>query len=91
MAVAEANAMALRIENEEVAKMARELARRSGSSITEALTVALRAQLVRLERRARLSVRDQLLAIGSRCAAHPDLDDRSAQAILSYDELGLPR
>ncbi len=31
-----------------------------------------------------------LLAIGRRCAALPELDKRSAKAIVGYDESGLP-
>ena len=33
----------------------------------------------------------QLRTIGARCAALPDLDRRSAEEILGYDEHGLPR
>ena len=32
----------------------------------------------------------ELLAIGAACAALPDLDHRSADEILGYDEYGLP-
>lgn len=39
----------------------------------------------------RISLRDELLAIGKRCACLPDLDTRSADEILGYDEHGLPR
>jgi antitoxin VapB len=35
--------------------------------------------------------RDQLLEIGRRCAALPDLDPRSPEEILGYAEIGLPR
>ena len=53
---------------------------------------ALRAQLVREQgKRAAPSIREELLAIGRRCAALPDLDTRSTEEILGYDELGLPR
>jgi len=34
---------------------------------------------------------DELLAIGRRCAALPDLDRRSPDEILGYDEVGLPK
>jgi antitoxin VapB len=84
--------MAVSIKNSETERLARELARRTGLSITEAITVALREQLAREEgRRAAPSVRDELLAIGRRCAALPDLDLRTADEILGYDEIGLPR
>jgi antitoxin VapB len=32
-----------------------------------------------------------LLQIGRRCAALPELDSRSAEEIIGYDEHGLPR
>jgi antitoxin VapB len=84
--------VAVSIKNRETERLARELARRTGVSITEAITIALREQLAREEgRRNTPSVRDELLAIGRRCAALPDLDARHPDEILGYDELGLPR
>jgi antitoxin VapB len=84
--------VAVSIKNHETERLARELARRAGVSITEAITIALREQLAREEgRRNTPSVRDELLAIGRRCAALPDLDTRRPDEILGYDELGLPR
>ncbi len=84
--------MAVSIKNPETERLARDLASRTGVSITEAITVALREQLAREEgRRAAPRVRDELLAIGRRCAALPDLDLRTAEEILGYDEIGLPR
>jgi len=83
--------MAVSIKNPETERLARELARRTGLSMTEAITVALREQLTReTGRRSASRIRDELLAIGRRCAALPDLDTRSADEILGYDELGLP-
>jgi antitoxin VapB len=35
-------------------------------------------------------LKDELLAIASHCAALPDLDRRSADEILGYDDRGLP-
>ena len=39
---------------------------------------------------AKLRLRDELRAIRERCAALPMLDDRSADELLEYDEIGLP-
>jgi antitoxin VapB len=84
--------MALSIKNEETERLARELAKRTGVSITEALTTALREQLAREEgKRSATRVCDELLAIGRRCAARPDLDTRTPEQILGYDEIGLAR
>jgi antitoxin VapB len=83
--------MAVSIKNRETERLARELAKRTGVSITEAITTALREQLAREERRRSAPcIRDGLLAIGRRCAALPDLDTRSPDEILGYDEFGLP-
>jgi antitoxin VapB len=84
--------MAISIKNEETERLARELAKRTGLSLTEAITIALREQLAREEgKRSASRIRDELLAIGRRCAALPDLDTRSPDDILGYDETGLPR
>ena len=37
-----------------------------------------------------VSLADQLMDIGKRCAALPVLDEQSAEEILGYDEHGLP-
>jgi antitoxin VapB len=84
--------MPLNLKNVEAEQLARELARRQGTSITEAVTSALRAELERERRRLRpRPVADRLLDIGRRFAALPTLDGRSAEEILGYDEVGLPR
>ncbi|MBI3272749.1 MAG: type II toxin-antitoxin system VapB family antitoxin [Planctomycetes bacterium] len=36
------------------------------------------------------SLKEELLAIGRRCAALPDHDSRPADKILGYDDSGLP-
>jgi antitoxin VapB len=83
--------MAVGIKNAETERLARELAKRTGVSITEAITTALRQQLAREEgKRTAPRIRDELLSIGRRCAALPDLDTRSAEEILDC-EIGLPR
>lgn len=84
--------MALSIKNHETERLARELARRTGESLTEAATVALRERLARQEgRRAVPRLREELVAIGRRCAALPDRNMRPADEILGYDDIGLPR
>jgi antitoxin VapB len=84
--------MPLSVKNPEADRLARELARRQGRSITEAVTGALRAELERERRRLRPApVADRLLEIGRRYAALPTLDRREDSEILGYDESGLPR
>lgn len=84
--------MALSIKSGEAERLARELAEATGESLTEAVTKALRERLERQAqpRRGR-RLAEEILAIGARCARLPLLDDRSDEAILGYDDAGLPR
>lgn len=81
--------MALSIKSVEAERLARELARERGTTLTGALISALQEALQR-ERRRRItpSVQDAILEISERCAALPDLDTRTADEILGYDEGG---
>jgi antitoxin VapB len=84
--------MALSIKHPEADRLARELAARTGETLTEAVIEALRERLIREQGRSRgPRVSEQLAAIGRRCAALPVLDQRTPDEILGYDEQGLPR
>jgi antitoxin VapB len=83
--------MALSIKDPEADRLARELAARTGETLTEAVVVALRERLARQAGRTGVTpLRDELAAIRRRCAALPASDDRSAEEIVGYDERGLP-
>lgn len=83
--------MALSIKHPEADRLARELAARTGETLTDAVVVALRERLARETGRARSNpLREELAAIRRRCAALPVIDDRPAEEILGYDERGLP-
>jgi antitoxin VapB len=84
--------MALSIKHPEADRLARELAERTGESLTDAIINALRERLRReqgIPRAPRL--RDEIRAIRQRCAALPVKDRRSADEILGYDDAGVPR
>jgi antitoxin VapB len=84
--------MALSIKDDEADRLARRLVAATGESLTEAVRVALRERLRRVEGRAAAPrLRDELRAIRKRCSRLPVLDPRSADEILGYDEHGLPR
>lgn len=84
--------MALSIKDPEADRLARELAARTGETLTEAVVVALRERLARHAGRTRpVPLHEDLAAIRRRCAALPVIDSRSAEEILGYDERGLPR
>ena len=84
--------MALSIKNPEAERLVRAIAARTGESLTQVITTALRERLRREEGRTALRpLREELLEIGRRCSTLPVLDPRSAEELLGYDELGLPR
>ena len=83
--------MPLSIKHPEADRLARELAARTGETITEAVITALRERLRRETGKARVHrVSDELARIGARCAAFPVLDARAAEDIIGYDDDGLP-
>ena len=84
--------MGLSIRNEETERLAREVARETGETLTEAIRASLEERLIRLSgRRVAGSLAEEILRIGSRCAALPDIDARSPDEILGYDADGAPR
>jgi len=84
--------MHLNIKNDEAHRLAAELSRLTGETLTTTVTVALRERLDRERRRRdRAGVAARLMAIGRRYAALPDSEVQDPDAILGYDEQGLPR
>lgn len=83
--------MAISIRNPVAERLAREVAAKTGESMTEAVIHALAERLDRLQGRCtpRDTVRE-IMSIARRCAALPDLDTRSADEILGYDDTGTP-
>lgn len=81
--------MALSIENAEAERLAKRLARMRGVTVTVAVTQALRETLAGNRRpRFGADVTEAILRISERCAALPDLDPRSPDEILGYDDRG---
>jgi antitoxin VapB len=84
--------MALNIKNERTQKLARELARLTGESMTAAITEAVRERLDRVRGEAGDGLADRLVRIGKDCAAHLREPFRSVDhGELLYNEKGLPR
>ncbi|MGH6914752.1 MAG: type II toxin-antitoxin system VapB family antitoxin [Geminicoccaceae bacterium] len=82
--------MALNIKDPEADRLVRQLATLTGESITRAVKTAVRERIEREERaRGKASV-EELMAIARRIAEAPNLDDRTDDEILGYDERGLP-
>lgn len=84
--------MSLNIKNQEAHKLARQLARSTGETLTEAVTRSLRERLDRVRRAQGTGLADRLARIGKDCATHLKEPFRSADhGDLLYDEKGLPR
>lgn len=84
--------MSLNIKNEAAHKLANQLAKLTGESMTQAVTNAIRERLdrVRVERGPGLA--ERLTRIGKDCAVHLKEPFKSADhGELLYDEKGLPR
>jgi antitoxin VapB len=83
--------MAINIKDSETDRLAREVAKRAGETITDAIRKALEERLQRLAGRyAAPTKRDKLYEILNRVDALPRLDTRSEDEILGYDESGIP-
>jgi antitoxin VapB len=80
--------MAINVKNEDADRLARELSALTGESITEAITTALRERLERHRAAGRRT--DRLTRLVEELRALPILDDRDPDAIIGYDERGLP-
>ena len=82
--------MSLNIKDPEAHRLAQQIARATGETMTRVVTEALRERLYRLERRSARASVEELLAIAERAASHvkrPYVE----HAELLYDEHGLPR
>lgn len=83
--------MALSIKDPEADRLARELADRTGETLTEAVVKSLRERVERERSRAVPARLAEVLGeIGKRCAALPVIDDRSPEEIIGYGDDGLP-
>lgn len=84
--------MALSIKSIAVERMAREIAAKTGETLTGAIQKALQERLDRLRRERRSQIlASQLQEILRRVDQLPVLDSRNVDEILGYDEHGLPR
>lgn len=84
--------MSLNIKSDEAHKLARQLAKLTGESMTDAVTKAVRERLARLRQEREPELADRLVRIGKECAARMREPFRSVDhGELLYDEKGLPR
>lgn len=84
--------MSMNIKNEAAHKLARQLSRLTGESITETVTESLRERLGRVQIKRSPTLAARLLEIGRDCAPRLKEPFRSADhGDLLYDEKGLPK
>jgi len=79
--------MALSLRSAELESMARELSRRTGETMTDVIRAALAARLSGMGAGSD-ALRAELTRIAFESASAPDLDVRSPDAILGYNESG---
>lgn len=84
--------MGLNIKNDDAHRLAAELAKLTGESMTVAVTTAIRERLDRVRRKRAPDLAERLLAIGKDCAGRLKGPVRSIDhGDFLYDEDGLPR
>ena len=84
--------MSMNIKNQDAHKLARQLSRITGESLTEAVTEAVRERLKRVQDKPAGKLSDRLLEIGRDCSKRLKEPFRSADhGDLLYDEKGLPK
>jgi antitoxin VapB len=84
--------MPLSIKSLETERLVREIAVKTGESLTGAIQTALEERLERLNREQRSrNLMSQLEEILHRVDRLPVLDSRTPDEIVGYDEHGLPR
>jgi antitoxin VapB len=84
--------VALSIKHDEADRLARQLAKETGESLTDAVVTALRERLDRVRRPRRTArLREELRLLQERVSALPVLDARTPDRILGYGDDGQSR
>ncbi len=85
--------MALNIKSSEAHRLATELAKLTGKSLTAVVIDAMRLQLEQLKRKQTVENRvREIMAIGERAAAHLNQPGKSTDhGDMLYDEMGMPK
>ncbi len=83
--------MALNIKDPEADRLARELAARTGETITETVVKALRERLKRETAKTPVSLKAEIMAISRRAGRLPRRTGNTPEEIIDYDERGLAR
>jgi antitoxin VapB len=82
--------MSINIKDPETDRLARDLAAKTGESLTTAIRHAVEERLKRESARSTISLADEIMEISRRASRLPRKSSESADEILGYDERGLP-
>ena len=82
--------MSLNIKDPETDRLARDLAAKTGESITQAVKIALQERLKRESAKTEVGLADQLMEISRRASKLPRKTNRTPDEIIGYDDRGLP-
>ena len=84
--------MSMNIKNKEAHRLARQLTKLTGESLTAAVTQAVRERVERVRGAQGAGLAERLLAIGQDCAAHLKEPYRGLDhGEMLYDDRGLPK
>ena len=82
--------MAISIRNEKTEKLAREVALLTGENLTQTITLSLEERLNRLKgRKTTIDLKQEIMLISDRCKSLPDIDPRTPDEIIGYDQDGV--
>ena len=81
--------MSLNINDQRAEKLARDLALETGENITQVIIQSLKERLERFKKRgdSKKKFKD-IMSISKRCSSLPDIDKRSEDEILGYNDEG---
>jgi antitoxin VapB len=84
--------MSMNIKNKEANRLARQLSKLTGESLTTAVTEAIRERLDRVRREHDVDLAERLLLIGRDCAVHLKEPFRTINhGDMLYNDRGLPK
>jgi antitoxin VapB len=82
--------MALSIKNPDADRLARELARTTGETLTDAVVIALQERLDRARQQRSAGLAQRLHRLAAEVRELPVVDGRRVDAIVEFDDDGLP-
>ena len=84
--------MSMNIKNKETYRLAKQLSKLTGESLTTTITEAIRERLDRVRRERSVDLAERLLLIGRDCAVHLKEPFRTIKhEDMLYDDRGLPK